>query len=88
MVVVGFVGVFGALWIINHLDAIVAFAWAVPPKTAAFFGFMAFFLWTTICSQQVINATSRGAKQTWALMLYVAVWTLLCIHLLSQGFHL
>lgn len=85
---IGYLGVAAYIGIVTHLAAIVEMARAIPAKTAAFFGFMAFFLWTTICSQQVINATSRGAKQAWALMLYTAVWTLLCIHLLSQGFHL
>lgn len=60
----------------------------LPPKTAAFFGFMAFFLWTTVCSQCVINAGTKREKQIWAIMLYMAVWTLLVIHLQTQGMHL
>lgn len=60
----------------------------MPAKDAVFFGFMGFFLWTTICSQCVINAETKRKKQLWAIMLYMAVWTLLVIHLQSQGMHL
>lgn len=67
---------------------LVELARQIPAKTAAFFGFLLFFLWTTICSQCVINAQTRAAKQVWALMLYVAVWVLLVIHLQAQGLHL
>lgn len=79
---------YGLLWALNHVPELIELARQIPAKTAAFFGFMGFFLWTTICSQCVINAQTRAAKQVWALMLYVAVWVLLVIHLQAQGLHL
>jgi Na+/proline symporter len=59
----------------------------IPSQQLLFFSFLLAFLWTTMCSQCVINATTRAAKQVWALMLYVAVWALLVVFLLGMGLY-
>jgi hypothetical protein len=59
----------------------------IPTQHLLFFGFMSFFLWTTICCQCLINAQTRAGKQVWALMLFTATWTLLVIHVQSMGLY-